>query len=245
MRIIFEPARSLLRTRFARVRLILADVPLAKPQPRHRSPLVKFVRAVLMLITAASFATAIILFVPDVYYRLFSEENRPINAQVAQDQQRAMDEATPSAIISEPVLPPQDMTLPDGEWVVIPRIGVRTPLRPTEKPEDALDKGVWQVPEYGKPGENTLPIILAAHRFGWQWWWKTDYWKYNSFYHLPDTEVGDRIEIIADHRKWVYEIYEAQEGEEITDYEADLILYTCKFLNSPIRYFRYAKLIEV
>jgi sortase (surface protein transpeptidase) len=244
MRIIFEPARPLLRTRFARVRSILAVVPQATKKSRHRSAAVKFLRAILLVITVMSFAVAVVLFIPDVYYRIFSEE-RPVNAQAIQGQPQHSEEATPSAVVQEPVLPPQDMTLPDGEWVVIPRIGVRTQLRPTEKPEDALDKGVWQVPDYGMPGENTLPIILAAHRFGWQWWWKTDYWKYNSFYHLPETELGDRIEIIADHRKWVYEIYEAQEGEEITDYDADLILYTCKFLNSPIRYFRYAKLIEV
>ena len=90
-----------------------------------------------------------------------------------------------------------------------------------------------------------LPIILAAHRFGWDWWWQTDYWKYNSFYYLPEVEQGDMIEIIADQRKWVYEVYAGEEGEEITDYDADLILYTCKFLNSPLRHFRYARLISL
>jgi hypothetical protein len=109
---------------------------------------------------------------------------------------------------------------------------------------EALDKGVWLVPDFGRPGDTTQPIIAAAHRFGWDWWWKTDYWKYNSFYLLTETEPGDRIEIIYDQRKWVYEIYAGEEGELITDYDADLILYTCKYLNSPIRYFRYAKLIK-
>lgn len=101
-------------------------------------------------------------------------------------------------------------------------------------------------PDYGKPGdEYNLPIILAAHRFGWDWWWQTDYWKYHSFYNLPELEPGDMVEIIADQRKWIYEIYAGEQGEEITDYEANLILYTCKFLNSPLRHFRYARLINL
>lgn len=137
--------------------------------------------------------------------------------------------------------PDYDETLPDGNWISIPLIGVHTQLRPTATPEEALEKGVWWVPDFGKPGDGTgLPMIVAAHRFGWQWWWQTDYWKYNSFYLLPDTQPGDRVEIIVDHRKWEYEIYSGEEGDEITDYNADLILYTCKYLQSPIRHFRYA-----
>jgi hypothetical protein len=87
-------------------------------------------------------------------------------------------------------------------------------------------------------------MILAAHRFGWEWWWQSDYWKYNSFYLLPDTEPGDIVEIIDDQRKWTYEIYGGGEGDSILDYDADMILYTCKFLNSPVRHFRYARLVD-
>jgi len=141
-------------------------------------------------------------------------------------------------------LPPQDPTLPEGEWITIPRIGVRTQLRETHDPEEAMQLGVWKVPDFGDPGQLNYPMIVAAHRFGWDWWWQSDYWKYHSFYLLPDTEPGDRVEIIADQRKWVYEMYAGEEGEEISDYEADLILYTCKFLTSPIRHFRYARLIN-
>ncbi len=141
-------------------------------------------------------------------------------------------------------VPPQDNTLPIGQWIVIPRIGVRTELQNTPQAEEALSTGVWMVPGYGTPGDLSKPMILAAHRYGWKWWWENEYWKYHSFYLLPDLEPGDTVEIIADQRKWVYEIYAGEEGEDITDYQADLILYTCKFLNSPLRHFRYARLID-
>ena len=141
-------------------------------------------------------------------------------------------------------VPDYDETLPDGDWISIPLIGVKTELRPTEKPEEALEKGVWWVPDFGVAGDTELPMIVAAHRFGWQWWWQSDYWKYNSFYLLPEVQPGDRVEIISDHRKWEYEVYAGEEGQDITDYDADLILYTCKYLQSPVRHFRYARLLD-
>jgi len=141
--------------------------------------------------------------------------------------------------------PPFNPNLPTGNWLIIPRIGVRSELQQTENYEEALNTGIWWVPEFGGPGDRSKPMIVAGHRYGFDWWWKDDYWKYHSFYNLPDLEPGDRIEIIADQRKWVYEIYAGEEGEEISDYQADLILYTCKHLDSPIRIFRYAKLVEI
>jgi len=140
-------------------------------------------------------------------------------------------------------LPEINENLPQDNWLEIPFIGVRSLIHETQNPEDALDQGVWLDPAFGVPGEGKT-VILAAHRYGWKWWWKDEYWRYNSFYNLPETEVGDVVEITYGQRKFVYEIYLATEGEEITDFNADLILYTCKYLDSPIRYFRYARLID-
>lgn len=210
---------------------------------RHRN---KLVGLFLSLVTVLSILFVALLFVPAVYYQIFpadvielvpGENGSPIGGEFAS--QKIEPSSKP-----KPYIPPKDETLPQGDWLIIPRIGVRTPLRKTEKPEVALEKGVWQVPDFGVPGDRTQPMILAAHRFGWQWWWKDEYWKYNSFYNLPTTEPGDMIEIISDQRKWIYEIYAGEEGEEITDYKADLILYTCKFLKSPIRHFRYARIVD-
>ncbi len=169
-----------------------------------------------------------------------SSDQNSQNGQAAQTQTAEEKPPQPSRY-----LPSQDKTLPEGDWLIIPAIGVRTELLHTDNPEEALMEGVWKVPEYGEPGQLDKPIILAAHRFGWEWWWQSDYWRYNSFYLLPDTQPGDVVEIISDQRKWVYEIYAGEEGSEITDYDADMILYTCKFLTSPVRHFRYARLIDV
>lgn len=140
-------------------------------------------------------------------------------------------------------LPPRDETLPEGNWVMIPRIGVRTQILESAEAEPSLEKGVWRVPEFAQPGDHTLPMILAAHRFGYKWWWNSDYWMYHSFNKLPDLEPGDLIEIIADKRKYIYEVYAGEMSTEISDYNADVILYTCKYLNAPQRYVKYARYI--
>lgn len=198
----------------------------------------KFVLTVIMVV---SLGVGAVIVLPEVYYTVFSK-NTAVGeiADAAKLQSQAKPLQTPDP---EPYMPPQNPDLPSGTWMSIPRIGVYSEMYATLDENEALDKGIWLVPDFGRPGDTTQPIIAAAHRFGWDWWWQSDYWKYNSFYLLTETEPGDRVEIIYDQRKWVYEIYAVEEGELITDYDADLILYTCKFLNSPIRYFRYAKLI--
>lgn len=211
----------------------------------------RLANAALSVIIFVSIAIASVLLVPSLYYALFPADVVAVVAPEdgtafggAFDEQKASKDAKTDETVSQKYIPPQDDTLPEGEWLIIPRIGVRSQLQPTQKPEDALNTGLWLVPDFGRAGDTDLPMIVAAHRFGWEWWWKSDYWKYHSFYNLPETQPGDRIEVISDKRKWIYEIYAGEEGEEITDYDADLILYTCKFLKSPIRHFRYARLID-
>jgi len=139
--------------------------------------------------------------------------------------------------------PAQDPSLPLGDWLIISQIGVKTEFKATKTPDEALKTGAWLEPNYGKPGDTGLPIIIAAHRFGWNWWWQSDYGRLHSFYLLPETKPGDLVQIISDQRQWTYEIFAAEEGEDITNYDADLILYTCKHLSSPVRHIRYARLI--
>jgi hypothetical protein len=186
-----------------------------------------------------------VLLAPSVYYTLFpsdpvpitsTNKGTPLGGDFAQSPQHASTSAQ---------LPPYDESLPEGDWLIIPRIGVRTEILESEKPEDSLNKGVWRVPDFGKPTDPTKPVILAAHRYGWKNWWdKTEYWKYHSFYLLPELQPGDLVEVIWQKRRYVYEIYGGEEGTLIKDYNADLILYTCKFLESPLRHFRYARLVN-
>src|SRR5690606_37234365 len=93
--------------------------------------------------------------------------------------------------------PPFNENLPEGDWLIIPRIGVRSTLQQTENFEAALTTGLWWVPGYGVPGDLRAPMIIAGHRFGFKWWWEDDYWKLHSFYLLPRLEEGDTIEILS------------------------------------------------
>lgn len=196
------------------------------------------------LLIAGGVLIAIIFVVPDLYFRLAPADVIKLGeVKGLQNDSPTETQATPIPTPT-PYVPPIDPDLPTGQWLIIPEIGVKTQPQATEDPEVALKDGVWIAPEYGQIGQPGMPIIMAAHRFGWKWWWQSDYWKLNSFYNLPETKEGTIVELIADQRKWTYLIYGGEEGDAITDYSADLILYTCKFLNSPIRHVRYARLID-
>jgi hypothetical protein len=58
-------------------------------------------------------------------------------------------------------------------------------------------------------------------------------------------KVGDTVEMNWRQRRYIYEVYAEEKGEEITDYDADLILYTCESLNSSVRIVKYARLLEI
>lgn len=138
-----------------------------------------------------------------------------------------------------------DQNLAKENRLLIPKIGVDTEIleESQENFEDALRRGVWRVPDFGTPFKRRYPTILVAHRYGYLNW-SDAYRRQNSFFNLPKLSPGDRVELIWEQRKYIFEIYGGHESEKVTDYSADLILYTCRFLESPIRIFRYAKLIK-
>lgn len=136
---------------------------------------------------------------------------------------------------------PIDKTLPKENGLIIDKIGVRGELHEGTDYSSILKTGLWHVPDFGTPENNQQPIIIAAHRWGYLTW-TNSFRTLNSFYNLPKLKTGDKVEIIWNQRKYTYEIYASEEGEQITDYSANLILYTCQLWNSPIRVFKYAKL---
>jgi len=142
--------------------------------------------------------------------------------------------------------PPIDPRLPKTNHLTITAIGVDTNIEEAtiDNYETALKKGVWRVSDFGAPGDPGIPVILAAHRFGYLAW--TDlYRRHNSFFNLPKLKTGDSVEIDYQQRKYVYEVYGQSEGPEIEDYTADLILYTCESLTGETRIFKYARLIKI
>lgn len=207
---------------------------------KKTSPNSKILTWFLDLVLIIAFMVGGAIFVPKLVYAFYDPGTIVFSNSVPQTALGGDLNAGPA---HSQYLPEINPNLPEDNWLEIPLIGVRSLIRETSDPAEALDQGVWLDPHFGVPGE-AKTVVLAAHRYGWQWWWRDQYWRYNSFYNLPETQPGDLIEITYGQRKFVYEIYLATEGEEITDFNADLILYTCKFLNSPIRYFRYARLLD-
>ena len=142
-------------------------------------------------------------------------------------------------------LPPQDPSLPTQNGLIIDKIGVQGEIHEGEDWENILKKGLWRVPNFGTPDESLRslgegrPIIIAAHRWGYLEW-SQSFRKLNSFYNLPKLKIGDKIDLIWDQRKYEYTVTSTETGTKITDYSANLILYTCQLWNSPIRFFVYA-----
>lgn len=142
--------------------------------------------------------------------------------------------------------PRVDPKLPRDTKISIPAISLDTKINEStyQNYEEALKLGVWRIPDFGTPIDRSKPVIIAAHRFGYLEW-SNLYRRKNSFYNLPKLKAGDIIEIIYKQRKYVYEVYAEGRGEEITDYTANLILYTCETLNSKVRIFKYARLLQI
>lgn len=144
---------------------------------------------------------------------------------------------------AEPVddRPPLDESLPSGSYLRISSIGVDAPIQEGEDYKAALQEGPWIVNDFGVPDTHEAPIIIASHRWGGLGWNKAKR-DAMSFLKLPDLKVGDTIEIVWEQRLYKYEVYQSTEDTKITDYDADLILYTCKmYWQSPLRIFMYAK----
>jgi len=146
-------------------------------------------------------------------------------------------------------LPEKDISLAETNTLIISKIGVKAEIMAGEDSVEALKKGPWIVYGYADPeqnylGETSKSIIIASHRFGYSSW-STEYRNTISFFNLPQTTVGDHIVIIWNQREYVYEISVVDESKYIKDIDADLILYTCKYYDSPLRIFRFANLVSI
>ena len=205
-------------------------------------------RRVKLLITVGAFCwilASLVLTVPIwpyVWYRL-SPESSVSQAEVIGTLASSSTTSGVKYVQKRNDLPPLDTTLPEQNGIIIPKIDVRTEILEGTDYQKILMQGVWRVPDFGNPEEVGRPMILAAHRFGYIWWTPI-YRTLHSFYNLPNLKVGDKVNIIWNQRKYTYEIYKAEDGEAISDYSADLILYTCRLFNSPIRVFRYARIVS-
>jgi sortase (surface protein transpeptidase) len=188
-----------------------------------------------------AFSIIAITFYPQIWYSL-SKTATETEAATIQEQLTEIEEYEPEEVeeIEKPetTLPPLDTSLPRENILRIASIGVDSEISQKQNADEGLEEGIWIVPGFGTPEINDLPIIIAAHRFGYVYW-SSDFRQKSSFYNLPKLRVGDRVQIIWDQRSYEFEVYKAEDNTQITDYDADLILYTCRMYNSPVRVFRY------
>jgi sortase (surface protein transpeptidase) len=186
----------------------------------------------------------LISFLPAVWFNILSGGTQKISQALVKPQ---LKDNSPKFQRKNIDYQPQiDSSLSFDTKLKIPSIKVDTKIHEAvlDNYESALKLGVWRVSDFGSPFDRSKPTILAAHRYGYLAW-SNLYRRLNSFYNLPKLKVGDVAEIDWQQRKYVYAVYGESKGEEITDYSADLILYTCETLNSPIRIFKYARLLEI
>lgn len=195
---------------------------------KKRTPLVAKVLAIVGILLL------LITWGPSVYLRLTNEAGRYTVS------------ASNIPVSSSSYQPAFDRTLPMENSVKVQSIGVDGGIyeASNEDHESALSQGIWRVSNYGTPYDRSQPTILVAHRFGYLSWTNI-FRRHNSFYNLPKLGVGDTVEIVWRQRKYVYAVYAESQGTEISDYQADLILYTCEDLSSNIKIIKYAKLIEL
>lgn len=204
----------------------------------------RFLTKTAKILVGVGILIGIIAFAPSVLYSINPDATSKISQLI---RSTAQEESAPPPIEEVPSYQPAfNPNLPEENRLIISSVKIDTPINEADFAdyEEALKKGVWRVPDFGTPYGRSRATILAAHRYGYLKW-SIPYRLKNSFYNLPKTKVGETVEIVWKQRKYVFEIYGAGEGEQITDYSADLILYTCESLSSPIRIFRYAKLLEI
>jgi len=185
-------------------------------------------------------------YAPSAWYSLRSQGGKIISNYLLDTAEEAKAVNSSAEEDNTPYKPPLDKSLPLGAHLVIEKIGVETQIHEAayDNYEEALKKGVWRVPDFATPDNNSKPIILAAHRFGYLKW-SNIFRRKHSFYNLPKLEKGDTVEIVWQQRKYIYEVYELAKGDKISDYSADLILYTCQDLTSDTRIFAYARLLKI
>lgn len=218
-------------------------VPENKPEPGFGSKLVKFLNRLAIILAAIGLIFVLIAYVPEINSAVQKIAGAASAFQLSHDEVDKLSETEAHEELYQPAFDPK---LSKTNKLVIPSIGVDAEIQEStyDSYEEALKKGVWRVSDFGAPDARQMPTIFAAHRYGYLAW-SYNFRKTNSFLFLPKVKIGETVTIIWQQRKYVYEVYSESKGDEISDYSADLILYTCESLTGSVRIFKYARLLEI
>lgn len=177
---------------------------------------------------------------PEVWYRLNPDavqaEVRSLTREPFRD--TAITTLANALLIPEPA---KNASLPTTGTLIIPKIGVNTPLLEGHNEEELLSKGVWKMPGYGSPSRNNQPIVLAAHRWG-PITTPAEYRSQHMFINLPNLVEGDKLTIVWEQREYIYQVRKTEVNQYVSEL-ADLILITCQYYDSPERILVYAERI--
>lgn len=178
--------------------------------------------------------------------------NNEQDNQFSERDQRIIQEENFEAVVSDngKSLPAKIQGEKIQNKIVIPGIGVDTEIlfATTPDPESALEFGAWIVNDFSVPSHNYLvdsskPVIIASHLYGYKHWSET-FRNRVSFKGLETLERGNRVKVYWENRLYEYEIVSGELNTEITNYDTDLILYTCNDLTgSDVRVIKYANLV--
>lgn len=113
--------------------------------------------------------------------------------------------------------------VPQGEWLVIPKIALNTPI--FEGPTVATaNRGAWHLPNSAVPGSSNT--IIAGHRF-------TYTQPKGIFYNLDKLAAGDKITVFWNGKAYFYTVSDskvvspADVSVEQSSGTEKLTLYTC------------------
>jgi sortase (surface protein transpeptidase) len=196
-----------------------------------------------LILAAIGIVMIVVSYAPEISGFVRSVSEQAANYQLSGKEVETLSNQDAGPAEYQPAFDPK---LPKENKIIINSIGIDSVIQEAtyDNSEEALKKGVWRASDFGSPEDRKMPTIFAAHRYGYlAWSW--NFRKTSSFMNLPKLKIGDTVTIIWNQRKYVYEIYSEDKGEELTDYTADLVLYTCESLTGPVRIFKYAKLLEI
>ncbi|MEO6729042.1 MAG: sortase [Candidatus Dojkabacteria bacterium] len=121
-------------------------------------------------------------------------------------------------------------------------LSIDTQIFESQNASLALDSGVWRDPTQGTPDNNTLPVVLAAHRWGennLSW----DYRNKNLFTEFDKLKGGEIVTINWNNVAYKYKVTFVEQNSHVTR-SGDLIMYTCIDYTSVNKIIVYAELVK-
>jgi len=178
------------------------------------------------------------LFEPAKVYATNSKrETEIISKAIESNSSSEINKNNISDYLVESVNIPENGAVDNGARIKIDSIGLDTNIYESWNADLALEKGVWRMPDQGTPITTDRPLVLSAHRWGLEnlsW----DFRAKNLFLNIPDINTGDIIEVTWNGEKYRYRVAALTEDVNV-DRQADIMLITCKYYDSDIRYFVY------